>query len=456
MCDDLGYGDTGFNGNRIIKTPHLDRLAEEGAKFIRFYAGAPVCSPTRGTCLTGRHHYRYGITTANAGRLPHEEITLASVLKSLGYATGHFGKWHLGTMSKEIEDGRRGGPTHPELYSPPWEHGFDTCFSSEAQVPLWDPMKDQNIPAKYWHEDGSFAVHNMDGDDSRVIVDRAIPFIQNASENEAPFLAVVWFHAPHAPVVAGPEYRKMYSQYSEGEQHYYGCVTAMDEQVGRLNQAVKDLGQEENTLIWFCSDNGPEGIDENRNGRNCGSTGGLKGRKRSLFNGGIAVPGVIKWPKYIRKGTTLEMPCSTLDFLPTLVEETGYPMPDHRPIDGVSLLPYFQGIIHRRPKPIPFRFVSSKSSMFGSPTFGLIDNEYKLLTNFSENTEEDMMFDLLKDPYEQYNMIGGQKKLAEKMKAYLAEQLDDFKRSHYGNDYPGGNYRPVNEFICNEQGWTRD
>jgi arylsulfatase A-like enzyme len=246
----------------------------------------------------------------------------------------------------------------------------------------------------------------------------------------------------------------LYSQYSEGEQHYYGCVTAMDEQVGRLNQAVKDLGQEDHTLIWFCSDNGPEGLDENNNGRNRGSTGGLTGRKRSLFNGGIAVPGLIKWPKYIPNGTTLEMPCSTLDFFPTLVEETEFLMPDNRPIDGVSLLPYFKGRTNRRPKPIPFRFVSSKSSMFGSPTFGLIDNEYKLLTNFSVNTEEDMMFNLINDPYEQDNRISLQKDLAEKMKAYLVELLDDFRRSHYGNDYSGGNFRPVNEFICNEQGWT--
>jgi arylsulfatase A-like enzyme len=457
MCDDLGYGDTGFNGNSIIRTPFLDQLAKEGAMFTRFHSGAPVCSPTRGTCLTGRHHYRYGITTANKGRLPREEITLAKALQTRGYATGHFGKWHLGTLSTQIRDGRRGGAKNPELYSPPWEHGFETCFSTEVQVPLWDPMENQKFPSKYWHEDGSFAETNLAGDDSRVIIDRVLPFIEQAAAVGKPFFATVWFHAPHADVVAGEEYKRLYSDYSDDEQHYYGCITAMDEQVGRLNRAVKQLGLEQNTVIWFCSDNGPEGPEGQLKGRNCGSTGGLRGRKRSLFNGGVTVPALVKWPQYIRPGTTLDMPCSTLDFFPTLIAEAGYVMPDPRPIDGIDLLPYFKGKMNRRPKPIPYRFVSGRTSMAGSPTFGVIDNEFKLLTNIAGDGADDMVFNVVEDPFEQHNIIAEQQEFARSGKEWLLNLLDHFMRSHYGGDYDDeANYEPVNEFISNEQGWSKE
>ncbi len=210
MSDDLGYGDVGFNGNTIIRTPHLDQLAGEGARFTRFYAGAPVCSPTRGTCLTGRHYLRYGITHANEGSLPAQEITIADLCKGLGYRTGHFGKWHLGTMSKTEKDGNRGGADHPELYSPPWEHGFETCFSTEALVPSWDPAKTpaegDNIwgtpgdpwRSSYWNERGERVRDNLEGNDARVIMDRVEPFLRRAVGDSQPFFTVIWFHTPHA------------------------------------------------------------------------------------------------------------------------------------------------------------------------------------------------------------------------------------------------------------------
>jgi arylsulfatase A-like enzyme len=257
--------------------------------------------------------------------------------------------------------------------------------------------------------------------------------------------------------VAGDDYRRLYAEYSEDEQHYYGCITAMDEQVGRLNRTIKQLGIEQDTAIWFCSDNGPEGEEGNLRGRNCGSTGGLRGRKRSLFNGGITVPALLKWPQYIRPGSTLEMPCSTLDFFPTFIAETGYMMPDSRPLDGVDLLPYFRGDMNRRPKPIPYRFASSKSGMAGSPTFGVIDNELKLLTNIAADGADDMVFNVVEDPYEMNNIIGEQPDFAQSRKEWLLDLLDHFMRSHYGGDYNDeANYEPVNEFICNEQGWTKE
>ncbi len=461
MCDDLGYGDTGFNGNEVIQTPCLDAMRADGGRFTRFYAGGPVCSPTRGTCLTGRHYSRYGVTHANEGRLPIQEISLARVCKARGYETGHFGKWHLGTLTTRERDGNRGSPQNRNEFSPPWIHGFDRCFSSEAKVPTWDPMitPDERGPrgyrwgapgspfgTAYWNEQGEKVTDNLEGDDSRVIVDRADPFIRDCVRKGVPFLAVVWFHTPHTPVVAGPHYREIYSQFSEDEQHYYGCITAMDEQVGRLNGLVKELGVEDSTAIWFCSDNGPEGSENlTRNGRDRGSTGGLRGRKRSLFNGGVGVPALVKWPKYVSPGAEYTTACSTLDHVPTIAEELGYTMPDDRPLDGLSLLPLLRNEMKERPSPIPYRFLERQSAMFGSPTLALMGNRYKYLTNLSEDGAEDMMFDVLEDPAETTNLIHEQKGTAELMRGQLEAFMASCRRSHFGADYPEL-YEPVNDF----------
>ena len=167
MTDDLGWGDPGYNGNQIIKTPNLDDMASGGLVFNRFYSSSPVCSPTRGSCLTGRHPYRYGIFGANTGHLPKEEITLAGILKGKGYRTGHFGKWHLGTLTKSIKDSNRGGIDGGKHYAPPWEHGFEVCFSTEAKVPTYDPMltpigwqgntdPNKEFGTYYWNKKGDF------------------------------------------------------------------------------------------------------------------------------------------------------------------------------------------------------------------------------------------------------------------------------------------------------------
>ncbi|MCP4168572.1 MAG: sulfatase-like hydrolase/transferase [Chloroflexi bacterium] len=456
MCDDLGFGDVGFNGNEVIRTPQLDAMAARAARFSRFYAGGPVCSPTRGTCLTGRHYFRYGVTHANKGSLPAQEINLAQVLRTQGYATGHFGKWHLGTLSKSVVEGNRGGPHGSRYYAPPWERGFDICFSTEAKVPTWDPM---NTPAEgedrwgrpgtpygthYWAESGARVTDNLSGDDSRVIMDRAIPFIQDAVRRNQPFFAVVWFHAPHTPVVAGPEYRAMYEDFSEGEQHYYGCITAMDEQVGRLNSVLAELGVRANTMHWFCSDNGPEGRD-GVTGRNRGSTAGLRGRKRSLFNGGIAVPALLEWPDVAGAGQIIDLPCSTLDYFPTITDTVGCSLPDDRPLDGIDLTPIVREETRTRARPIPYRFLETREAMFGSPTIAMIDDRYKYLTNFSEQQGEDICFDLGDDPQERNNIIEEQRPFAAEMREQLRVFLDSCQASHQGADYAEP-YRPLDAY----------
>jgi len=449
MCDDLGYGDVGFNGNEIIKTPNLDRLANNGIRFTRFYAGGPVCSPTRGTCLTGRHYFRYGVTHANRGHLPTQEITLARMLKSFGYTTGHFGKWHLGTLDLNYSGKPNRNPARN--YAPPWERDYDASFATEYAVPTWDPTVDINQRtgkrldrpwASPYYENGKLATENLEGCDSRVLMDRAIPFIEQAVENGEQFLTTIWFHAPHSPVVAGPEYRAMYSEYSEDEQHYYGCITAIDDQVGRLYHALEAWGVANNTMIWFCSDNGPEGRTS-QSGRNRGSTGGLRGRKRSLFDGGVGVPALLHWPGHAEPGRTVEMPCSTLDYFPTIAEVMGYEMPDNRPIDGISLLPVIEGNMTERPTPIPYRFNSGKNSMFGAPTISMIDNRYKCLTNLSSDGSEDLCFDMIEDRAETTNLANEQRERMGQTRETLRQWLRSCEVSHNGGDYA---YEPVAPF----------
>jgi arylsulfatase A-like enzyme len=434
MADDLGWGDPGFNGSRIIHTPNLDAMAKAGIRFTRFYSGGPVCSPTRGTCLTGRHYFRYGVTHANEGMLPKQEITIARMLKPLGYRTGHFGKWHLGTLTRDIKDGRRGGPD-TKTYMPPWEHGFDVSFSTEQAVPTWDPMRDQPFVTKYWEGPGKYATENVEGDDSRVMMDRVVPFVSQAAKASDPFLAVVWFHAPHQPVKAGPRYRAMYSQYSEGEQHYYGCITALDEQVGRLRRELRNLGIAGNTMIWFASDNGPEGLSSDQ-GTNRGVTGGLRGRKRSLFSGGVNVPGLLEWPGHAQAGRVVEISCSTLDYLPTVEEVTGATLPGKpRPIDGISLAPLIHGKMQTRPTPICFRYMDPKKAMHGSPMVAMLEGRYKLLSNLAGDTANDMLFDVVADRAEQNNIIARHADLAKSMQRRLRDWVESCKASHAGADY---------------------
>ena len=444
MADDLGWGDPGFNGNKIIHTPHLDAMAKAGIRFTRFYSGGPVCSPTRGTCMTGRHYFRYGVTHANEGMLPKQEITVGSMLKPLGYATGHFGKWHLGTLTKDIKDGRRGGPG-TKNYMPPWEHGFDVCFSTEQAVPTWNPMEKQPFATKYWEGPGKFATQNVEGDDSRVIMDRVVPFLRGAVQAKQPFLAVIWFHAPHQPVVAGPKYRALYSRYDEGQQHFFGCITALDEQVGRLRRELRQLGVDKNTMLWFTSDNGPEGMTGDE-GTNRGVTGGMRGRKRSLFSGGVNVPGLLEWPGQAQAGRVVDVSCSTLDYLPTIKEVTGASLPGKpRPIDGISLVPLLHGRETPRPVPLCFRYIEPKRVMHDSPMVAMLEGRFKLLTNFSPGGSEDLMYDVIADRAETTNIIGSQQNLAQSMKQRLRDWIESCKASHSGADYEGP-YTPLEPF----------
>jgi len=430
MSDDQGWGDVGYHGHPVIRTPNLDKMAKNGIRLDRFYSAAPVCSPTRASCLTGRHPYRYGIFNANAGHLPDEEVTLAEALKPLGYRSGHFGKWHLGTLTTRVKESNRGGERGKEHYSPPWENGFDECFSTEAKVPTYDPMikpanwndhrwwhpveSDQahiEFNTHYWNGPDQMVSANLPGDDSKLIMDRALTFIQKSAENNQPFLAVIWFHAPHWPVVADKKYREMYSDLDEFSQNHFGCISAMDTQIGRLRNTMQNLGIAENTMLWFCSDNGPEGVVDPESGKRHGkgSAGPFRGRKRDLYEGGVRVPGILEWPDKIKLGQVTEFPCSTSDYFPTIMEALNHtPGKRPEPVDGISLIPMISGKMKTRPAPIAFQ--SGKQ-------MALIDNQYKIIS--VDKGESFMMFDLVNDPGEQNNIAEVKSELLAKMKKDL-------------------------------------
>lgn len=432
MADDLGYGDTGFNGNTIIQTPNMDALAKKGVVMTRFYSGNSVCSPTRATCLTGRHHDRMGVWTANAGHLPAQEITVAKLLKSKGYTTGHFGKWHLGTLSKTMSS--KGAKRRPALnYAPPWERDYDETFVTESAVRLWDPGLGKRSIDNPYFENGVALDGNdesLKGGDSRVMVDRVVPFIEKAAANEDPFLAVCWFHAPHQDVWAGPEYLKRYPGYGMAS-HYYGCVTEMDEQIGRIVETLERTGTAENTIIFFCSDNGPEGKGDMTT-VSAGTTDGLRGRKRALYDGGVRVPAFAVWPGKIKPGTTTDATLSTLDYVPTIQNVVGYKMPENWPLDGQDMLPILTGRQRDRTRAIPFRYGNGNSSV--------VKGHYKLLLPSHE------LYDLSTDRAEEHNIAAEMPEKVSNMTAEMVAIFKSIERSQSGADYNDASYTPVDHW----------
>ena len=441
MTDDQGWGDVGFNGNRDIITPHLDDLCGRGARLHHFFSGCPVCSPTRGTVVTGRHYFRYGIWSANSGRLPREEYTVAQGLKDVGYTCGHFGKWHLGSPHPDYR-GKGGGGDPKRLTRPEW-FGYDKHFVTHHAVKTWNPYGPDGSGIEtsdnpYW-EDGRRVTDRLTGDDTRIIMDKAIPFIERAAREDEPFLAVIWTHAPHGPLEAGPAYQKIYEQKGlDGKKiTYYSVITALDEQVGRLDRKLKELGLWDNTMFWYCSDNGP--AHHVRDG-GYGSTDGMRGKKSHLFNGGVCVPAFVVWPGEVPAGATVRTPLSTLDYLPTIFAATGAGMPDDRPLDGENVLDSVAGKRKKRAGAIPFRFADNNA-----PGLSLLKGQYRYYTNFdTDDPRGDMLYDFFEDRGEEQNLVSAMPEVAAEMRREAMGFLASSRRSYEGRDYPAGNtYEPL-------------
>ncbi len=319
MADDQGWGDVGYNGHPALKTPNLDAMAGESLRFERFYAAAPVCSPTRGSVMTGRHPNRFGCFKWGHTLRP-QEVTVAEALKKGGYVTGHFGKWHLGSV-------RKGCPVNPGA------SGFDEWFSA--------PNFFDNNPIL--SREG-IAVQTK-GESSMVTADAAIEFIRKYAESSRPFLAVVWFGSPHGPHEAIEKDRALYEGQSKKLQNFYGEITGLDRAVGKVRKELRTLDIQNDTIFWYCSDNG--GLP------GVGSTGG-RGNKGNVYEGGLRVPAILEWPSRIRNPRKTDVPCNTSDIYPTLLDIVGVKIKKQPVLDGISLVSLIDGEMKMRPKPMGF------------------------------------------------------------------------------------------------------
>ena len=319
MADDQGWGDMAYNGHKVLKTPNFDAMAASALRFDRFYAAAPVCSPTRGSVMTGRHPNRFGCFKWGHSLRP-QEITVAEALKTAGYVTGHFGKWHLGSVHK-------GSPVNPGA------GGFDEWLSAPNFFDNDAILSREGV-----------AVQTR-GESSMVTVDGAIEFIRKHAQGPRPFLAVVWFGSPHGPHRAIEKDRALYRDQPRKQQHFLGEITGMDRAFGKLRKELRTLGIRKNTVLWYCSDNG--GLP------GLGATGG-RAAKGSIYEGGLRVPAILEWPDRIAKPRKTNVPCNTSDIYPTLLEIAGVRMKNQPPVDGIGLVALIDGKMSARPKGMGF------------------------------------------------------------------------------------------------------
>ena len=342
MGDDHGWEETGYNGHPYLKTPVLDDMAAKGLRLDRFYAH-PSCSPTRGSVLTGRHPNRYGIFTPGYSIRP-KEISIAHLLKKAGYTTAHFGKWHVGPV-------KASSPTNPGAM------GFDYWLSHDNFFELNPVFSRNGGPPK-----------TFEGESSEILIDETTRYLRDHNRDQ-PFFIVIWFGSPHEPYSGKPEdlalYQDLPDKYADrtvsltsnetGKRvkrplrdvliERYAEITAMDRAMGILRSSLTEMGLRDNTLLWYCGDNGtpPSGMRESV----------LRERKGFVYEGGIRVPGVIEWPAGIPKPARSGVSAATNDMLPTLCTLAGAALPD-RPLDGISLAPLLEGKMSSRPTPLAF------------------------------------------------------------------------------------------------------
>ena len=460
MADDLGWGDVAYNNNEVVQTPHLDALAREGLRFDRFYA-ASVCSPAQASCLTGRAGARMNMPwSTTTGQLPLQEVTIAEALKLRGYTTGHFGKWHVGQLSKTQVDSYLDIPIEPRRYSPPWESGFDKCFSG-IFLPLFNPYyltcgkygsddytMVMNRPvargqrtggfvwaSRLWTGPGQMVDEWLEGPLPEILMDRTLGFIREARTADRPFLACVWFLTPHTPVVAGPRHRALYPSRSIEEQHWFGSISAMDEQIGRLRHALHTMGLAENTVVWFCSDNGPTWVHD------LNSAGPFRGKKGSFWEGGIRVPASLVWPARFKNPRVVDASVSTNDFLPTILSWAGQDIPHDRVLDGMDATPILDGEERNRSRPLGFVSPVMRSQaqdtkawkQIGGQQMAWIDGPMKLIS-FDEG-QKWQLYDLTQDPSESHDIADEKPEVVAKMKSSLIKWIESCHQSAAGHDY---------------------
>jgi arylsulfatase A-like enzyme len=341
LTDDQGYGDLSCMGATDFRTPHLDRLAREGARFTAWYSNSPVCSPSRASLLTGRYPGNAGVRAILAGHrtatgLPPSTPTLATALRGQGYQSYLAGKWHLG-----VDEGSR-----------PHSHGFDHwygflagCIDYYSHIFYWgmnQPGPGINATHDLW-EDGQEIWENGHYFTER-ITERSIRYLRQAAADGRPFFLFVSYNAPHYPMHAPQAYMERFPHLPWDRQVMAAMLSAVDDSVGEIMAEVERLGLAEKTCTFFTADNGPSRetrnwLDGTLDPYYGGSAGQLKGHKFSLYDGGIRVPGILHWPGTIPAGQVLDEPCASMDIFPTMLAAAGGNLTDYE-VDGVDLLPH--------------------------------------------------------------------------------------------------------------------
>jgi arylsulfatase A-like enzyme len=468
MGDDHGWDEVGYNGHPYLQTPVLDEMAKTGLRMDRFYSASPVCSPTRGSVITGRHPNRYGTFTAGSSIRP-EEISIAQILKEAGYATAHFGKWHLGPVKAD-------SPTNPKAM------GFDEYLSHDNFFEMNPALSRNGAPEEIY-----------EGESSEILVAEAMHFIQKAKEKNQPFFVVIWYGSPHEPYSGMQKDLDLYDDLPESFsekvvrltsnetglpverpqrevlQERFAEITAMDRSIGQMRDFLKTETLRDNTLLWYFGDNGTP--------QEGNATVPFRGQKGLVYEGGVRVPSFLEWPSKIPKAMFSDVHAVTSDVLPTLCASTGISLPD-RPMDGIDISHMFNGELKEREEPIMFwngrvrreeghdpkPYIDPELQKGTSPLvklmngiatrnftnfhhpdiqeqdFGggraILDNQYKLVIHggLGEDARKEL-FDIKNDPSESNNLISELPEVASALGEKLRKWQQSVLESLMGQDY---------------------
>jgi len=410
LTDDQGYGDLSCMGNRDFRTPHIDSLAREGARFTNWYSGSPVCSPSRATLLTGCYPGHAGVRAILAGHrratgLTDQVPTIASALKEQGYQTAAIGKWHLGLKEE----------SRPNANGFDYFYGFMAgCLDYYSHIFYWSMADGRTNPTHDLWENNE-EIYDNGRYLTEMISRKAVEKIREMNAQEAPFLLYVGYNAPHYPMHAPQKYLDRFKGLPWDRQIMAAMISAVDDGVGQIRDELERLGIDRDTLIFFQSDNGPS--RESRNwldGRPDpyygGQPGSLKGHKFSLFEGGIRVPGIFCWPDHIPGGQVIDEPCHAMDVFPTLLKLAGGD-PEKYTLDGLDVLPVLTEQA-RTPHEVLYWEMEGQTA--------LRRGSYKLVLNgrlVEEESPKDPVFlaDLSTDPGERVNLAEVMPELAEEL-----------------------------------------
>lgn len=395
FADDWGWGDLGSYGHSVIKTPNLDKFAQDGTLFTQFYVSGSVCSPSRAAIMTGQFpaknsvHGHFAKPDFNKKRgmpnwLDPNIPTVTGLLHNSGYRTGHFGKWHLGRGK-----GENGITVAPE----PKAYGVDDYRIYSGNGLGWTKGDKHEGKDMDWIPKST-----------ELIVDEAIQFVDK--NKDKPFYVNVWLKDTHAYLAPTEEQKKPYKKYGGALEIYYGVVTDADRHLGRLFDKLNELQLSDNTVIVFSSDNGPEDIHvRNASHSGVGSAGPFRGRKRSLYEGGIRVPFIVRWPGHTPAGKVDNATVAGgVDWLPTICSLAGVELSKSINLDGEDMSDTWLGKTKERTKPLmwEWRFKIHGDIIHKSPMLAIREGKWKLLLNPDKSRIE--LYDIPNDPGEMNNL----------------------------------------------------